>query len=128
MKLFFKNKELIFSNPACNFYQCPVPIQIKSSVFRIFFSDRGLDNHAKIKFFDFCIIKKEIISFKNLVIDEKISNDFDKDGKIPSSILKINEEYYLLYTGIKKGKKFPFHNSMGVLKSDNLNIFHSLDN
>ena len=128
MKLFFKNKKIIFSNPSCNYFQCPVPIQLNSSTFRIFFSDRDLDNHSKIKYFDFCLAKKEIISFENLVIDEKITNDFDRDGKIPSSILKIDEEYYLLYTGIKLGKKFPYHNSIGVLKSHNLNTFHSLNN
>ena len=126
MRLLIKRKQLIFSDSSCKQHQCPVPIRISSSIYRIFFADRDNDNHSKIKYFDFCLNKRKIIYYNNLIIANSINSHYDMDGKIPSSILYFNNEYYLFYTGINAGKKFPYHNSIGVLKSKDLQSFNLL--
>lgn len=102
--------------------QNPFPMQISAHLFRIFFSSRDKGNISRTGFFD--LDMREPSAKKNYsrtpVLDVGELGAFDDSGAMAHSIIKVDDEYFLYYTGWTKAVTVPFLFFIGLAKSTSL--------
>jgi len=102
----------------------PTPFFLENDIFRVYFSSRDKNNISSIFFLDLLL---EGDSFRILRVEAQPvlkpgkPGLFDDCGVTPSCVTKIEDSYYLYYTGWNKQVKIPFQTYCGVAKlSDDL--------
>ena len=102
----------------------PVALYLNSSTYRIYFSGRDSQNRSLPFFFD---LNMEDFSVSNIqhkpILSSGNLGTFDDSGVMPSSIVQVENNYYLYYIGWNLGVTVPFRNSIGLaVSSDGINF------
>lgn len=102
--------------------QNPFPVQISENVFRVFFASRDANNISRPGYFDLDMrnpfAEKEFSRVPLLEVGEK--GAFDDCGVMPHSIIKVNDQYLMYYTGWSKAVTVAFSFHIGIAFSDSL--------
>ena len=104
----------------------PVAENIKDDIFRIYFSPRDKDNRGHGAYLEIDINKpQEILNLsQEPILKPGELGCFDDSGALPNSLVEINGEKYLYYTGINIGMTVTIRNSIGLAKwNKEKNIF-----
>ena len=104
----------------------PTPFYIAElNVIRVFFATTCVDKFGRITFVDLNIEDPSIIVnvAKDFLMDIGCDGAFDDCGLNPSSILKINDKFYLYYAGYQRHYKTPYSIFSGLAISNNLHDF-----
>lgn len=132
----FEKKGLIFSPKKADWWQqhyaiLPTPYFIeKLGVIRVFYATTCANKFGRLAYVDinpempFDIVGKS----EGFVLD--IGNDgaFDDCGVNPSSIIKIEDKYFLYYAGYQRHFKTPYSILSGIAISNDLTTFSRLKN
>ncbi len=104
----------------------PTPFYISElNVIRVFFATTCSSNFGRLTYIDLNADNpKEIINNPgNFILDIGEDGAFDDSGLNPSSVLKINDSYFLYYAGYQRHIKTPYSIFSGLAVSKNLNQF-----
>lgn len=104
----------------------PVAEHLYDDIFRIYFSPRDKENRGHGAYLEIDINEpQEILNLsKEPVLEPGELGCFDDSGALPNSLLEINGEKYLYYTGINIGVTVKIRNSIGLAKWNNeKNVF-----
>ncbi|MFY9074606.1 hypothetical protein OZZ08_06515 [Malaciobacter mytili] len=104
----------------------PVAENIKDDIFRIYFSPRDKWNRGHGAYLEININEPQKILFltKEPILYPGELGCFDDSGALPNSLVEIDGEKYLYYTGINIGVTVKIRNSIGLAKWNSAkNIF-----
>lgn len=104
----------------------PVAEHLYDDIFRIYFSPRDKENRGHGAYLEIDINEpQKILNLsKEPVLEPGELGCFDDSGALPNSLLEINGEKYLYYTGINIGVTVKIRNSIGLAKWNNeKNVF-----
>ncbi len=102
--------------------QNPFPEQLSEHVFRVFFASRDAANTSRSGYFD--LDMRDPYAVKNSpaepILDLGDLGAFDDCGAMPHSIVKMNGDYVLYYTGWSKAVATPFTFYIGAARAASL--------
>tara|TARA_Y100001968_G_scaffold324599_1_gene364272 strand:+ start:1626 stop:2579 length:954 start_codon:yes stop_codon:yes gene_type:complete len=99
--------------------QVPTPFVHEHKLY-LFVSGREKNNHS---FVSLLIINEEweIVDIHERVFTESNKpGTFDDEGVMPSYVMKIDDQYYMFYSGWNSRNTIPYHNATGICTSKNL--------
>ena len=101
----------------------PLAVNIQGDLFRIFFSSRNKNNAASVGFVDIDINRPtEVLRIsEEPLLSPGLPGMFDENGISIGCILKFNNQYRLYYLGWNLLVTVPWHNSIGLAQSKDLN-------
>jgi hypothetical protein len=102
--------------------QNPNPVQLSDHVFRVFFASRDASNVVRPGYFNLDL--NNPLAEKNLsqnpLLDVGELGAFDDCGGMPHSILKINNQFVMYYSGWSKSVTVAVSFHIGIAVSDSL--------
>jgi hypothetical protein len=104
--------------------QLPTPLVLAENRVRVFFATRNKQQQSKIDSVDLIYDKSNDsfnwVSFtKKPVLSPGLTGTFDEHGVYPSSVIKIDQTFYMFYIGWNRGYTSPlFYSSVGIAKSE----------
>lgn len=107
----------------------PIPENIEGDLFRIYFSSRDKLNRGYGAFLEIDINtpSKILRVSEQPILSPGALGCFDDSGALPNSIISIDGDKYLYYTGINLGVTVKIRNSIGLAKwNDELKVFERL--
>lgn len=131
-----EKKGLIFSPDQNLWWQqyyaiLPTPILLDNlGLIRVFFSTTCANKYGRLTYIDLDYNNplKVINISDNYILDVGIEGSFDDCGVNPSSIIKVQNEYYLYYAGYQRHEKTPYSIFSGLAISKNLTQFSRYKN
>tara|TARA_B100000795_G_C22699590_1_gene399068 strand:- start:91 stop:1002 length:912 start_codon:yes stop_codon:yes gene_type:complete len=119
----WKKKGLIYK---CNsiegldhYAAVPFVIHYEGDVFRVYYSGRNLMNQSYVSFFDYDLLKNEIIEDTNLVILQPGEiGGFDSAGVVLFQIVQFESKRRLYFSGWSLEKEIPFRFNIGLAQSE----------
>lgn len=108
--------------------QLPVVINIKDSIFRIFYSTRDSQQKSRPSFFDYDVSNDIVVNEnkKGPLLELGPPGSFDDSGVMPTEIVKLKNKYYMYYIGWSIKKNVDYHNSIGLAVSNDCTNFKKL--
>lgn len=99
----------------------PVAEHLYDDIFRIYFSPRDKENRGHGAYLEIDINEpQKILNLSKMpILEPGELGCFDDSGALPNSLLEINGEKYLYYTGINIGVTVKIRNSIGLAKWNN---------
>lgn len=96
--------------------QNPLPEALGDGTYRVHFAARDAENRARGGYFDFNIAEpKKILNVSSSpTLDLGLLGTFDDSGVMPSSIVEVDGDRYLYYTGWSKAVTVPFSFHIGL--------------
>lgn len=107
--------------------QCPV-VDDLGDKYRVYYGRRDKHNHSYISFFEVYANDPTKIFYdhKAPIVQLGEEGAFDEHGMIPSSIITINGNKYLYYTGVSTNCQERFKNAVGVIQVKGKYLFNKL--
>lgn len=98
----------------------PVPVQIGSHAFRIFFSTRDKDKRSSVHWVDLDLSAspRVIREAESAALEPGSDGTFDDSGIGIGSIVPFDRDYRLYYMGWNLGVRAPWRNSIGLATAD----------
>lgn len=97
----------------------PTPIQLKGSVFRIFYSTRDQHQRSFSHYFDYCAETHKVLDApKDSILEPGQPGQFDDAGAMISSVVAVGTDIYAYYVGWNLATSVPFRNSIGMAIGD----------
>ncbi len=97
----------------------PTAVELKNGTFRIFFSTRDRQNKSHIGYIEINLNRpREILAISEKpVLSPGSPESFDCDGISLGNIIKVNDRYFLYYSGWRLQSDVPWRNQIGVAQS-----------
>ena len=120
--MMWEKKGIVFSPDKSIWWQqkfgmLPTPFYFeKENFLRIFYASACIDNYCRISYVDVDSVNPSIILNKpdSFVLDIGEPGTFDDCGIIPTCVLKIDDLYYLYYSGYQRHIRVPYSILSGI--------------
>jgi predicted GH43/DUF377 family glycosyl hydrolase len=131
-----QKKGLIFAPNRMDWWQkyyaiLPTPhFIVDLGVIRVFFATTCLDKFGRLAYVDLdCNVPSKIVNYsKDFILDVGQDGAFDDSGVNPSSIIKVQDTFYLYYAGYQRHIKTPYSILSGLAISKDLCYFERYQN
>lgn len=120
----FRIDEQDLDSNLCSHAQLPTPFKISEDTIKIYFASRNSEQFSSVYSVNFTIRNnKSYFDFKSFSKMPHISpgpvGSFDEHGVYPSTIVKIDDVFFMYYIGWNRGYTSPlFYSSIGLAKSE----------
>lgn len=109
----------------------PTPIFLESrQLIRIYFATTCSNKFGRLAYIDVDAQNPAVIrgQSKQFILDKGVDGSFDDCGVNPSSLLKVNDKYFLYYAGYQRHMNTPYSIFSGLAISDDLDSFNRFKN
>ena len=114
--IFSPNTKVEWERSHC---QLPTAIKLNENLVRVFYASRDKMQRSRVGYFDFDFDDEKVIDKSTRpILDVGAIGTFDEHGIYPSSVIKVEDTFYMYYIGWNRGIEAPlFYTSIGLAKS-----------